>query len=78
MDSTAWERLVEAAGGEAKVAAYCAEQLAPPTPGSGPGKGDGGNPQSNPDPDPNGNAASGGTGNGLQKPEDKAANGKNG
>ncbi|WP_258053245.1 hypothetical protein [Streptomyces sp. Ru72] len=26
--STAWQRLVEAAGGEQKVAAYCAEQLA--------------------------------------------------
>ncbi|MFD7403958.1 hypothetical protein ACFV7R_15060 [Streptomyces sp. NPDC059866] len=28
LDSTAWQRLVTAAGGEDKVAAYCAEQLA--------------------------------------------------
>jgi hypothetical protein len=28
MDSTAWQRLVRAAGGEPNVAAYCAEQLA--------------------------------------------------
>ncbi|MYS92454.1 MULTISPECIES: hypothetical protein [Streptomyces] len=28
MDATAWKRLVEAAGGERKVTAYCAEQLA--------------------------------------------------
>ncbi|WP_411148276.1 hypothetical protein [Streptomyces sp. A30] len=28
LDSTAWQRLVAAAGGEAKVPAYCAEQLA--------------------------------------------------
>ncbi|MEU6377757.1 hypothetical protein [Streptomyces sp. NPDC046909] len=27
LNSTAWQRLVEAAGGESKVAAYCAEQL---------------------------------------------------
>lgn len=39
LDSTAWQRLVTAAGGEDKVAAYCAEQLAraakagPATPG---------------------------------------------
>ncbi|MFG2023670.1 hypothetical protein [Streptomyces sp. NPDC048825] len=28
LDATAWQRLVAAAGGESKVAAYCAEQLA--------------------------------------------------
>jgi hypothetical protein len=31
LDSTAWQRLVTAAGGEEKVAAYCAEQLAKAT-----------------------------------------------
>lgn len=40
LDSTAWQRLVTAAGGENKVAAYCAEQLArataEPTPRSRP------------------------------------------
>ncbi|MDN0195300.1 pentapeptide repeat-containing protein [Streptomyces sp. S.PNR 29] len=28
LDATAWQRLIEAAGGEEKVAAYCTEQLA--------------------------------------------------
>ena len=31
LNSTAWQRLVEAAGGEDKVAAYCAEQLSDDT-----------------------------------------------
>ncbi|MFI9748991.1 hypothetical protein [Streptomyces collinus] len=46
LDSTAWRRLVAAAGGEAEVDAYCAERLAraTPTPGrsgdpGGPGEG---------------------------------------
>ncbi|MEU3334390.1 hypothetical protein ACWCQ1_31515 [Streptomyces sp. NPDC002144] len=43
LQSTAWQRLITAAGGEANVAAYCAEQLglqtATPMPGSGKGNG---------------------------------------
>ncbi|MCI3275974.1 hypothetical protein [Streptomyces cylindrosporus] len=31
LQSTAWQRLIEAAGGEQNVAAYCAEQLGEPT-----------------------------------------------
>jgi hypothetical protein len=33
LESTAWQRLVAAAGGEAKVTAYCARQLGQPIPG---------------------------------------------
>lgn len=36
LEARAWQRLVAAAGGEAKVRAYCAEQLARATPGSNP------------------------------------------
>jgi hypothetical protein len=36
LDATAWQRLVTAAGGENKVAAYCAEQLAHAAPTSRP------------------------------------------
>jgi len=45
LESTAWQRLVAAAGGEDKVAAYCAERLAtaPARSGSGPGNGTAGN-----------------------------------
>lgn len=43
LQSTAWQRLITAAGGEANVAAYCAEQLglqtATPMPGNGKGNG---------------------------------------
>jgi hypothetical protein len=49
LDSTAWQRLIEAAGGEEKVAAYCVRQLAqagqdrrdarPSAPGQAAGKG---------------------------------------
>ncbi|MCX4907466.1 hypothetical protein [Streptomyces sp. NBC_00878] len=43
LDATAWQQLVAAAGGESKVAAYCAEQLARAT--AAPGKsGDTGKP----------------------------------
>ncbi|WP_217235061.1 hypothetical protein [Streptomyces sp. AC555_RSS877] len=38
LDSTAWQRLVAAAGGEANVRAYCAEQLARAKDESKPGK----------------------------------------
>ncbi|WP_210593841.1 hypothetical protein [Streptomyces sp. GESEQ-35] len=38
LESTAWQRLIAAAGGEGDVAAYCAEQLAQATPGDKPGK----------------------------------------
>jgi hypothetical protein len=45
LDATAWQRLVEAAGGETKVTAYCAEQLTRAEESSGgtagPGKGQG-------------------------------------
>ncbi|GAA5027901.1 hypothetical protein GCM10023335_65140 [Streptomyces siamensis] len=42
LNSTAWQRLVTAAGGEDKVAAYCAEQLADaPRTGNGAGAGNG-------------------------------------
>ncbi|WP_367321194.1 hypothetical protein [Streptomyces sp. HUAS ZL42] len=64
LDSTAWQRLVEAAGGEANVDAYCAEQLAQPSAGSSPGRSD------------SDKAADGSAENGKQKSEDKTA-GKN-
>ncbi|MFI5677990.1 hypothetical protein [Streptomyces cellulosae] len=38
LDSTAWQRLVTAAGGEANVRAYCAGQLGGATPGTKPSK----------------------------------------
>ncbi|RPF35802.1 hypothetical protein [Streptomyces sp. TLI_185] len=38
MDATVWQRLIEAAGGEQKVAAYCAEQLAQAGSGSKPAR----------------------------------------
>ncbi|WP_329335493.1 hypothetical protein OG866_16600 [Streptomyces sp. NBC_00663] len=45
LDSAAWQRLIEAAGGEDQVAAYCARQLAQDeqdtTPGKGKGNGSG-------------------------------------
>ncbi|MFE0471148.1 hypothetical protein ACFW2V_05955 [Streptomyces sp. NPDC058947] len=45
LDATAWQRLIEAAGGERKVTAYCAEQLARAEEKAGgtaaPGKGEG-------------------------------------
>ncbi|MEU6545459.1 hypothetical protein [Streptomyces sp. NPDC046859] len=43
LESTAWQRLVAAAGGEDKVAAYCADRLAtaPAHPGRTPGNGTG-------------------------------------
>lgn len=40
LDSTAWQRLIAAAGGEANVTAYCAEQLGQAAPTAKPGKGD--------------------------------------
>ncbi|MGC9539859.1 hypothetical protein [Streptomyces sp. UG1] len=38
LDATAWQRLVDAAGGEKNVAVYCAEQLARPSAGDKQGK----------------------------------------
>ncbi|MEV0176751.1 hypothetical protein AB0I00_37275 [Streptomyces sp. NPDC050803] len=38
LDAAAWQRLVEAAGGAGKVAAYCAEQLAQATPSARPSR----------------------------------------
>jgi hypothetical protein len=38
LDSTAWQRLIAAAGGEANVRAYCAEQLGAATATAKPGK----------------------------------------
>ncbi|MGW3120411.1 hypothetical protein ACWDBW_25240 [Streptomyces sp. NPDC001107] len=40
LDSTAWQRLIAAAGGEANVTAYCAEQLGKATATPKPGKDD--------------------------------------
>ncbi|MGW2718142.1 hypothetical protein [Streptomyces sp. NPDC001492] len=40
LDSTAWQRLIAAAGGEANVTAYCAEQLGRSTATPKPGKDD--------------------------------------
>ncbi|MCT9145653.1 hypothetical protein N4G67_42450, partial [Streptomyces violarus] len=37
LDATAWQRLVEAAGGERNVTAYCAEQLSEAKPGGNEG-----------------------------------------
>ncbi|MBD0423168.1 hypothetical protein H0H10_29100 [Streptomyces sp. TRM S81-3] len=41
LDATAWRRLVEEAGGEKNVAAYCAAVQARPSAGDEPGKGNG-------------------------------------
>jgi len=69
LQSTAWQRLITAAGGEANVAAYCAEQLglqtATPMPGSGKGNGAG-------------DAGKSGNGKSADKGNGSGGNGKNG
>ncbi|WP_328873413.1 hypothetical protein OHT76_26885 [Streptomyces sp. NBC_00287] len=47
LESTAWQRLIEAAGGEDKVAAYCAQRLAPADKGKGTGESKSGTGESN-------------------------------
>ncbi|MEU2928219.1 hypothetical protein ABZ636_24690 [Streptomyces sp. NPDC007251] len=60
LDSTAWQRLVTEAGGEDKVAAYCAAAVANATTNNGQNKGNSGK-SGNPN-------AKSGTGNGTSKP----------
>ncbi|MDT9700006.1 hypothetical protein [Streptomyces sp. P17] len=87
LESTAWQRLVEAAGGEDKVGAYCAARLADADKGNGKGKADKGKSKGKGKADKGkgkskgkgkadeGNANSGGTGSGRTK--DKVGGKKN-
>ncbi|MFF4091368.1 hypothetical protein ACFYY9_31365 [Streptomyces nigra] len=76
LESTAWQRLVEAAGGEDEVAAYCADRLATAparpsgSPGSNPGQGTPGTPATGKGQD--------GTGSGEGRPGQSAENDANG
>ncbi|MFG2128072.1 hypothetical protein ACGFNV_09750 [Streptomyces sp. NPDC048751] len=62
LESTAWQRLIEAAGGEEKVAAYCAGQLAGKSAAPKPGKS--GKTDGNGQGAGNGNGQDSGNGNG--------------
>ncbi|MFB8760355.1 hypothetical protein [Streptomyces nigra] len=77
LESTAWQRLVAAAGGEDEVAAYCAGRLAtaPARPGSDSGNGTPGTPATGKGQDGTGQ---GGTGSGRGTPGRGAGNDGNG
>ncbi|MHB9859574.1 hypothetical protein [Streptomyces sp. YIM S03343] len=63
LDSTAWQRLVDAAGGTANVEAYCADQLARAAQDKA-AKTTGANPNSTSDANPRSTATTGGNANG--------------
>lgn len=81
LGATAWQRLVAAAGGKDKVAAYCSEQLARATAAPG-GRGGAGKPDAgsadtgNGTSGGNGNGTSGGKGNGTSGGTGNAGKGR--